>query len=569
MLQIINALDNLTAKQTGENGQDEYGWSNNVKERILQLNFQLTRTNTSNVCNLHKIADDILTEINDLCTYGVINKEEFINFMSIMFKLIGYTRDIISGKGEYTLSYMLLTVWYQHYPELAKFAFKYFVMHLDMCDNTHQYGSWKDIKYFARQYPKHPLIDYGVSLINHQLKIDMQSEIPSLVSKWIPREKSAFKELYSKLSSDYFTEYINSAKTLESKKNAETKAKMEYRIIISGLNKRLDTVQIKQCSQNWALIDPSKQTSITMHKQKTAFLNYTKDGEQRYICDDRVICGDNFKTFVKKVSNGDAKINGKRIGLNDFTANALNLIRCCLINSDEATILNGQWEDNSNQTVNLGKMIPMIDVSGSMSGDPLHAAIALGIRIAEKSVFGKRALTFHSKPSWINLDTCPTFIDMVEKVQKSDWGMNTNFKKALDMILDAIISQRLLPNEVEGMTLVILSDMQCDQADNSGETMYEYIEARYAEAGKKLFGQPYKPPHILFWNLRSTSGFPSLSTQPNVSMMSGFSPTLLNLFCEQGLDALQDCTPWSIFLKSLENERYNILGSRINEEFGV
>ena len=41
----------------------------------------------------HKIADDILTEINDLCTYGVINKEEFINF-TIMFKLVGYTRDI-------------------------------------------------------------------------------------------------------------------------------------------------------------------------------------------------------------------------------------------------------------------------------------------------------------------------------------------------------------------------------------------------------------------------------------------------------------------------------------------
>ena len=52
-------------------------------------------------------------------------------------------------------------------------------------------------------------------------------------------------------------------------------------------------------------------------------------------------------------------------------------------------------------------------------------------------------------------------------------------------------------------------------------------------------------------------------------MMSGFSPALLNLFCEQGMDALQDCTPWSIFLKSLENERYNILGNRINEEFCV
>ena len=574
MAAIINALDNHTTQQIGENGHQEYTWSNDIRERIMQLSFQLTRTHDDT--SLRTITDDILTELHDLHTYGVMIKEEYVNLMSVMFKMIGHTRDIISGKGEYSLSYMLLTVWYDHYPELAKFAFKYFVMPLDMCDNVHQYGSWKDIKYFSRNYPDHPLVDYGVCLMNDQLKIDINSlnldfsrEIPSLVSKWIPREKSQFKELYYKLAFDYFSNYINSAKTLESKQLAESKAKMEYRIIVSGINKRLDTVQIKQCSQNWALIDPSKQTSITMHKQKTAFLNYTKDGEQRYKCEDRVLCGDNFKAFVKKVASGEQEVKGKRIGLNDFTVSAFDLITRGLKHSDESTILNAQWYDSSKQTSKLGNFIPMIDVSCSMAGDPLHAAIALGIRIAEKSSLGKRALTFHSEPSWINLDTCSGFIDMVEKLTKSDWGMHTNFKKALKMILDAIISQKLHPDEVSDMTLVILSDMQCDAADNRGATMYESIENMYAEAGNKLFGKPFKPPHILFWNLRSTSGFPSLSTQPNISMLSGFSPALLNLFCEQGMDALQDCTPWSIFLKSLENERYNILGNKITEEFGV
>jgi hypothetical protein len=47
-------------------------------------------------------------------------------------------------------------------------------------------------------------------------------------------------------------------------------------------------------------------------------------------------------------------------------------------------------------------------------------------------------------------------------------------------------------------------------------------------------------------------------------MMAGFSPTLLNLFCEQGLDALQSCTPWSLLVKSLENERYKIMDDKIN-----
>jgi hypothetical protein len=48
-------------------------------------------------------------------------------------------------------------------------------------------------------------------------------------------------------------------------------------------------------------------------------------------------------------------------------------------------------------------------------------------------------------------------------------------------------------------------------------------------------------------------------------MMSGFSPSLLNLFCDQGLTALQTCSPWSLLIKSLENERYKIMGDKISE----
>ena len=97
------------------------------------------------------------------------------------------------------------------------------------------------------------------------------------------------------------------------------------------------------------------------------------------------------------------------------------------------------------------------------------------------------------------------------------------------------------------------------------EILYEKIKENYSETGIKICGKPYKPPHILFWNLRSTSGFPTLSYQHNTSMMSGFSPSLLNIFCENGLTALQSCTPWNLLMKSLENERYSIMGDKISE----
>ena len=200
-----------------------------------------------------------------------------------------------------------------------------------------------------------------------------------------------------------------------------------------------------------------------------------------------------------------------------------------------------------------------------MSGDPMNAAIALGIRVADKSLLGKRVMTFSSQPTWVNLTGQTNFIDMVSVLRNADWGMNTNFAAALNMILDSIISQKLTPDDVEDMVLAIFSDMQMDQADRNSVSLMETIETQYAEAGKRLWGKPFKTPHILFWNLRSTSGFPTLSTNKNCSMMSGFSPALLNLFCDEGLDALQSCTPWSLFNKSLDNTRYQPLDDKLRE----
>jgi hypothetical protein len=566
MTALFNALDNYTHSQIGENGHSEFTCSNSTREQILQLSFQLTRSKDDRQINqLSKIADQILSQLASDYKIQKISKPEYIGYMSIMFRLVGQTRDIIDGKGEYSLAYMLLSVWNKHHPSLARFAFECFLV-----GPAHPYGSWKDvkgmIKYMEQQNTGKDLIVYAIKLLNSQLKEDTTVATPSLAGKWAPREKSSHSRLFVKLALDYYSEYIDSAKTPEMVRRAETKAKMDYRKLISSLNKKLDTVQIKQCANTWCEIEPSNQTSITMHKQKQAFLNKTKKGEQRSESEDRILCGKKFEEFALKAEKGEVEIKGKRIGLNDFTQEALNLINSQKERSSEAQILNAQWVNNSQQTGKLGKMVAMVDVSGSMHGDPLHAAIALGLRIAEKSMLGKRVLTFSATPQWVNLDGCDNFVSMVKMVQHADWGMNTNFYKALDMILNAIVENKLQPEDVEDMVLTIFSDMQIDKADSSYGSMMSGIEEKYAEAGMRLYKKPFKAPHILFWNLRSTSGFPALSLQKNASMMSGFSAALLNLFCEEGLNALQSCTPWSLFLKSVNLERYQILEDRLRDE---
>jgi hypothetical protein len=585
MAALIQSLDNLTPIQTGENGHAEYGWSNSIQEQILQFSFQLTRTNAGGVAILKSILGGILFQLKRNHHDSDPADEVALNYLIVLYKIIGQTRDIIDGKGECQLTYMMIHTWYEYYPELAFHALKCLVNIGE--DGVHQYGSWKDIKYFCHYClqqedvtVEHPLIQTAIGIINNQLRVDASAplgESISLVAKWVPREKSSKfgGKLYAALAAHYFVRYIMSSNNADEYKRKESqaaailKSKADYRKLIAGLNKRIDTLQIKQCGKTWADIDFNKVTSVSLSKQKRAFLNISKVGESRDPeNEDRNTCAEHFKEHIEKAVRGETEVKGKRVGMNDFTKMAIELNRHRR-NETECDLLNSQWRDNSQQTNQLGNFIAMVDVSGSMEGEPLNAAIALGIRIAEKSKLGKRVMTFSEVPTWVNLEGIDDFVSMVSVISKAHWGINTNFGAALQLILDAIVAAKISPAEVQDMVLVILSDMQMDAAQNKTglTTLFDEIQQKYADAGNALFGEPYKAPHILFWNLKSTSGFPTTSNRKNATMVSGFSPAFLNLFCEKGIDSLQSTSPWTLLESSLSNSRYSIMESKAREVF--
>ena len=89
----------------------------------------------------------------------------------------------------------------------------------------------------------------------------------------------------------------------------------------------------------------------------------------------------------------------------------------------------------------------------------------------------------------------------------------------------------------------------------------------YHKCGLEAVGEPYTPPHIVFFNLRKTNGFPVLSTQKNTTMMSGYSANLLNAFCDKGIDALSEFSPYKMVHEILNNERYDSMNpSTISRE---
>ena len=622
---IIKALDDIVVGyQYGENNHIEYKSVNTsslvmLQEKIMQFSFQLVRTSSeTGFSTTAKETRDILSIIMSGVKTFDKNSDDYnkcVDMGIIMFKLLAQTRDIICGKGEYALFYVMLLEW-------AKIDFRFFEYVIetlvydvesvqsagdegdgngmgDTNKKQHPLGSWKDMKYFLT-YMKEQMIDgfnnsventekkeeksqlYSrlvdkvVHLINEQLRIDAQKlqnneSSFSLVARWVPREKSKkFGWLYYYLAMSYSQHQIPHDAAHPSYERAVNRAFMIYRKIISALNKKLDTTQVKQCDGKWAEINFNNVTSITMHKQTNSFLNLKKNGKTTR-CEndeDRDNCKNNYEEYLRNVVDGTSKIKGKRVSIIDFVKSAIECIRNSLPNeSPVVTTLNEQWKSNSAQNGNLGNFIAMADVSGSMTEDnsnPLHSSIGLSIRVAEKSILGQRVMTFSERPTWVQLglQDSDTFVKQVSKLRTSSWGMTTNFYLALDLIREGIEDSKLPREVAENLVLVVFSDMQMSNAsasmqDLSGrETLFENIKQMFAKMGERLYGEPCKAPHIVFWNLRKTTGFPSLSTDQNVSMLSGFSPALLNVFCEKGVAGLQQYTPWTTLVNSLNNNRY-------------
>ena len=94
--------------------------------------------------------------------------------------------------------------------------------------------------------------------------------------------------------------------------------------------------------------------------------------------------------------------------------------------------------------VDLGRLVPLVDVSGSMSGVPMEVAIALGILVSEctQPAFANRMLTFESNPKWVKLEDGASIAKKVEATRRAPWGGSTDFNKALEQILEVCVKKR-------------------------------------------------------------------------------------------------------------------------------
>ena len=184
-------------------------------------------------------------------------------------------------------------------------------------------------------------------------------------------------------------------------------------------------------------------------------------------------------------------------------------------------------------------ILPMIDVSGSMFGQPLAVATSLGMYLSErtKGEFRDMFLTFSEDPELVKLQG-DTVGERLRRISNADWGMSTDFTKAYQHILDIAVHHDVVPESMPTM-LLVLSDMQFNDSQR-GMTHFEHMKEEYEKAG-------YKLPKIVFWNLDAEMGTPAQCDDDSVAMVSGFSPSIMKAI----LNA-QEFTPMDVMMEALK-----------------
>jgi len=458
------------------------------------------------------------------------------------FVMWASTRDVRGGKGERDLARWWLVELAALYPETVR----------ELVPLMAEYGSWRDLTAMLEEADLNPAVREAVlALYVKQLKEDVEAAKPSLAGKWAPREGSTHGATAKELAKAMFPEAKH--------------AKPAYRKALAGINAKLDTVEVKMCANQWSEIKPGAIPAGCLNKKRKALMNLPVKGKgARSEKEDRVACAKNIVEHAieaAKNPGGKKSMHGRVLHPHEMAKHYMNR------QQELDVILEAQWVDlrerikaevavegipeGAEETKSsLGKMVPLVDVSGSMHGTPMEVAIALGILISEVAhpAVRDRFITFESEPRWIQLKSEMSLMEKVQKTQAAPWGGSTDLSKALHLLLKACVEGEVPPEEIGDLQLVVLSDMQFNQ-HNGGyygqpvtpwDTQYQELVKAFAAAGKKSkYGVAFPVPRVIFWNLRgNTRDYPAEADTPGVDMVSGFSPNLLKLFLAGDLEEL-------------------------------
>lgn len=480
----------------------------------METSFIKSLLNTTTTANGAVSNKSPLNASLDLFSMGVscdlAKKEELIIRALVSnpveaIKVAFYLRDCRGGQGNKDSLRILNKVILEKLSSYDDFMAGYY----KLLPYIPEIGSWKDV---YQLYGKNQVLD---ALILELVRIQLLAS-NGLCAKWFPRQSQFHKD---------FAKYT------------ETPIGEIRRLVAQKTN----VVETKMCAGQWHEIEYS-------HVPSVAFKKYTKAF--------KVNDSSRFEQFLNKANAGEVKVNASVLYPHDLAKVAL---RSRYHNTTEVKSADAQWKNLPNYVTTPMNILPIIDVSGSMScsvpGTQVQAidiSIGLGLYFAEHN-HGEY------KDVWLNFSDRPkvqvlkgnSLSERVQNLDYKDWGMSTN----IQAVFDLIIKTSAKSPENAPKVLLIISDMEFNSC-GSNTTNYELAKQKFSAAGMEV-------PLIIFWRVNvAVAQQPVTMHDTGTMLINGYSPAIMKLICEMNTAELNNITPYNMMLKAIE--KYNYVDSCFN-----
>ena len=426
----------------------------------------------------------------------------------LALKCLFYLRDCRGGQGERRFFRVCFRWLAENHEEAAR----------RNLENVSEYGRWDDLIY-ATVGTK--LERAALVLVAKQLTLDMGCKTPSLLAKWMPSENASSKE----------TKRV--ANIVRSQLGMSHK---EYRKTLSTLRTRINIVEKLMSQNRWDEIEFDKIPSKAGLVYKNAFAR-------------RDIIAKKYEEFAKDATK---TVNASTLYPYDVAHRAFEAYGMPL-EASERLMIQKYWDALPNYYgENEENGLAIVDTSGSMSGQPLEAAVSLGAYIAEKAhgPFAGYFVTFSSRPELVKFEGVD-IVDKFNRARRASWQMNTDLKAVFNMLLRVAQQNGTKPEDMP-QRLYIFSDMEFDNCLSLGyhceegkvNTLLENIAVEWAREG-------YELPKVVFWNLDArTQNIPALGNR--FSYVSGLSPVMIQTILS-GKDG------YDLMVEKLMSERYAVI----------
>ena len=420
----------------------------------------------------------------------------------LAMKMLFYIRDVRGngGQGERRFFRVIIKYMANHfaYRESIRKNLQYIPF----------YGRWDDL---------YALVDTALepemfAFMRQQFMVDMMSDTPSLLAKWMKSENATSAQTRALCNLTRQAMELNHS---------------EYRKALAMLRSKIRIVETLMSQGKWDEIQFDKIPSKAGLLYRYAFAKHDYD---RYLA------------FVK---SKESKVHAGTLYPYEVVHQALSKWN---ISDIDRLAVNKYW-DNLTDYFNGATLnaLCMIDTSGSMYGTPLEVAISLGLYCAERNQgpWKNHFITFSSRPNLCEIRGSD-FVDKVWDIEKHCIVDNTNIQAAFELVLNTC-KQHHLSQEALPQNLIVISDMEFDAAtvdlrSDRAETVLEAMARKFHEAG-------YQMPKLIFWNVDSRQNNIPMIGDGYVSYVSGFSPTIFT-------SILTGKTGYDLMLEAIDQERY-------------